>query len=332
MLKNREYIYGLSIVILSIISIFFAIALLLKNFDVDLWLKLILSITFFGISISLIIFKMLKKDLITKILIIIDIILIVIGIGYFILWSNNWLVYFNSAESIKKLILSAGIWGQLVFLLIQFLQVTLLPIPSVISTLAGVAIYGPFITFIISCIGIITGSLVSFFIGRIFGRPICEWVAGKDTTNKYASLLNEKGKLLLPIMFLLPVFPDDLLCMIAGITTMKMSYFLICTLLVRPIGIITTCYVGSGEIIPFHGWGLYVWPFIIIFLIFLFWFCYKYQSKIEDFFKNNFSLKNSKIKNNESHINNDSSNKIKNDNKMQKKDKNVNNLNINQKE
>lgn len=277
-------LYLASIVFITILSFTISIFLIVNSFDLSIWIRPLLSALFMILSILLLVFFVSKTVALTKLLLISNILMILFAVIYYLLWANNLIVYMNSVESIKELIISTGIWGQLVFTLIQFLQVVILPIPAIISTLAGVAIFGPFISFVLSCIGIILGSFVAFLIGRILGRKVVEWIVGKETTIKYAKLLNDKGKFAFPLILILPVFPDDLVCMIAGITTMSMRFFLISVILLRPIGIIATCYIGSGELIPFSGWGLYVWPFIIIFLIFAFWFSYKYQPQIEKFF------------------------------------------------
>ena len=40
-------------------------------------------------------------------------------------------------------------------------------------------------------------------------------------------------------------------------------------------------YFGGGYIIPFTGWGLFVWPFILILAIVAITILTKYQEKIE---------------------------------------------------
>ena len=112
-------------------------------------------------------------------------------------------------------------------------------------------------------------------------------------------MLFEKGKYVFFLMMLFPLFPDDILCLVAGMTTMSFRFFLTTIFLTRPIGIIMTCYLGSGEIIPFHGWGLIVWGILIVAMAILFICSYKYQEKIEDFLgklANKFKSKKGKIK------------------------------------
>jgi uncharacterized membrane protein YdjX (TVP38/TMEM64 family) len=92
-------------------------------------------------------------------------------------------------------------------------------------------------------------------------------------------------------MFILPFFPDDILCMVAGITAMSGVYFTVITFLVRPISIFVICYFGGGQIIPYSDWGLIVWPIILIIMAVLVFFTFKYHDKIDDFVKEKLHLK-----------------------------------------
>jgi len=183
-----------------------------------------------------------------------------------------------------------GFWGRFTFVLIQFLQVTFLPIPSTISTLAGVLIYGPLQAALLSLAGILLGSVVAFFIGRVFGRKVVAFMVGEESCKKWSEFLTN-AKYSFFVMMILPMFPDDILCMVAGLTNMSWKFFVITNLLARPIGIFTTCYLGSGDVIPYHGWGLVVWGFILVAVAVLLYLSFKYQKQIEKFLSRKFGAK-----------------------------------------
>lgn len=233
-----------------------------------------------------------KKKIFRSILVL----LICVGVcvlSYFILlWTGAW-EYINSVDKFRRLILSLGFWGRFMFVFLQFLQVTFLPIPSTISTLAGVLIYGPLQAVLLSLAGILLGSVFAFWLGRVFGRKLVSFMVGKDTCNKWADFLTN-AKYSFFIMMILPMFPDDVLCLVAGITNMSWTFFVVTNLIARPIGVFTTCYLGSGEIIPYHGWGLAVWAVILIFVAVMLWLSFKYQKQIENFFKKTFKTKSAK--------------------------------------
>lgn len=209
------------------------------------------------------------------------------ALGYYVLvWTGIW-NKINSTQKIKKLILSMGFWGRFTFVAIQFLQVTILPIPSTISTLAGLMIYGPLQTSLLSLSGILFGSIFAFWLGRTFGRKLIIFMVGKETCQKWQKFLNE-AKFSFVIMMLLPIFPDDILCLVAGITDMSWSFFTITNLISRPIGIFLTCYLGSGKIIPFDGLWLIFWFIFAVFVALALYISYKYQKQIEGFLKKTF--------------------------------------------
>lgn len=179
--------------------------------------------------------------------------------AYIVLERTDTLSAFTDFEQIKRYILSTGKWGVLVFVALTIFQVVVLPIPAPITILIGVAIYGSVMSFILSTIGTIIGSVISFALGKIFGKRLICWMVGKETTEKYAELLNKKGRFLFVLMLLFPVFPDDMLCMVAGMTAMTYKYFFVACCLTRPVMIAFTCFLGSGNLIPFEGWGIPVW-------------------------------------------------------------------------
>lgn len=189
----------------------------------------------------------------------------------------------NSAEELKDIILDAGIYSYIIFFIIQFLQVILLPIPAFITTVAGTLVFGPWVATILSLTSIILASIFAFYIGRKFGKKLVVWILGEEDTEKWRTKL-EKGKYVFFLMMLFPVFPDDILCLIVGATTtISYKFFIITNLITRPFAVFGTTFIGSGVLIPFSGWGIPVWIIIILAGITLFYLSLKYQPQIENF-------------------------------------------------
>lgn len=237
--------------------------------------------------------------------------------------------HFRDIESAREWFASFGIIAWLMLFLIQLLQVVVLPIPAQITTVAGVLIFGSLQCFFISSVAVILGSIICFAIGKWLGVKVAYKLASKELVDKYRKLLNKKGKVLLPLAFLLPCFPDDLLCFIAGATTMTYRYFIITTLLTRIVGVAGICFLGSGDFIPFSGWGIPVWIVIgivslVIAILFL-----KYQDNIEEWVINKVTKKGKK--DNEKSQEKEENNSIENLEK-QEKDKKLNEKGKNTKE
>ena len=242
-----------------------------------------------------IVFKWFKMQKTSKILFVLYITLSLSIIGYTILSKYNIISTISSVESLKSYILSTKEKGIYVYILIQTAQVIILPVPAAIICVVGSLIYGPMLGGLYCSIGILIGSFVSFFIGKTFGYKIVAWIVGKENTDKYSDILRKRGAFFLAIAFLLPMFPDDILCLIAGITNMKFKTFAWVTTITRPIGVICMSFFGSGYVIPFTGWGVYAWIAILVLVVAIIFVTYKYQDKMQDFILNKvFKRKKSK--------------------------------------
>ena len=197
----------------------------------------------------------------------------------------------EKTQRLIEIIKSFGIWGYLVYFLIQVLQVVVLPLPAAVCYIPGSLIWGPFTATMIASAGVITGSIIAYILGKFCGKPLVVWIAGREATEKYTSILSKKGKVLFLIMQILPFFPDDIICIIAGLTGMNFIFFVATIVLVRPLIIATYCYLGSGTIIPFSGWGIPVWIAIFAVCVVLAVLSFKYQDRIEAWFLKKFKRK-----------------------------------------
>lgn len=226
--------------------------------------------------------NMTKNKKIARILIIAGIVVAIIALGYLVLKLTGVLDLFDSAESLKQLILSTGIWSRLVFVFVQFLQVTFLPVPAMVTTIAGTLIFGAFETFLLSIVAIMLGRLFAFWLGRKFGMPLVKWMVGHEDATKWSQVLG-RGKYTYFLMLLFPLFPDDILCMIAGITTMSWKFYIIANAIAVVITNFAMCFFASGELIPFSGWGIPVWIVLGVLLVVAIFCSFKYKDKIEQF-------------------------------------------------
>lgn len=188
----------------------------------------------------------------------------------------------KSAEDIVNIINDFGAMGKFVFIVIQFLQVTFIPIPSTVVTAAGAAIYPPWEALLLSSIGLMIGSLFAFFLGKTFGVRLVKWIVGEEALNKYYKFIKGKDKAMMIYMFIFPAFPDDVLCLFAGLTTMGYVSFIIIQLISRPLNVaMTVFFVGNISKIPFSGIGLLIWAAIALFFIGSMIVMWKYAAKLE---------------------------------------------------
>ncbi len=223
-----------------------------------------------------------KKTLFKKIASILAVLLLLVG---------GWLLFralgFTdlSQEALQASLSSYGAAAPLVFILLSFLQVTFIPIPSTITILGGSYLFGALPSFFYSYIGIVAGSLFAFFLGRYFGKRFVYWLSGEP--QKVDALLKRsqnKEAVTLFFMFLFPMFPDDLICLVAGVLPISFSLFLFMQLTTRITSIGCTLIFYSGEVIPFSGWGIPVIIAATLIGVGLFYICFRHADFLAEKF------------------------------------------------
>lgn len=227
--------------------------------------SLILGTSIF-LSISSIYLKYNNKNLF-KMFFIINLICLVIFLIYLFGNKYDFLKYLSSPTIIKNFILSTGALGILVFILIQIAQVVCVPIPSVIIVLVGTLIYGPTLCALFCSIGVILGSFISFGIGKSFGKKFVGWIIGKDKLEHYLGIFKGREKSFLCIAFIFPLFPDDILCLVSGISNITFKEFFKITLLTRPIGVIFLCYFGGSFFTQLGGYKIILIVIVAIIIV-----------------------------------------------------------------
>ncbi len=288
------------ILLLGILVLVFT-ALYLKTFNFGFIYKYrnaILYITAFCVcivGIIAMIFSSLDNAFIFKLAVIV---LALIGTALVLIYFlkvSGVLAKIDSVEALRNYVASFGYMAILIYVVLNFLQVVVLPIPGFISVATGVALFGAFKTAIYSLIGIILGSLVAFFIGRALGYKVVAWLIGEESLKKWENSIKNKDKLILTFMFLFPFFPDDVLCFVAGLSSMSTSYFIIMIFICRIISVFTTAYSVNGSIIPYNTWwGIALWVLIMIFTVLLTVYLYKNADEIDKKLKK--FLKKTKVK------------------------------------
>lgn len=203
----------------------------------------------------------------------------------------------DSVEDLRNYVSGFGGYAVFIFIAIQFLQVVVLPIPGFITVSVGVLLFGAFRGSVYSVIGIVSASIVAFFIGRVFGYKVAGWLVGKENLDKGLELVKGKDKVILTFMFLFPFFPDDVLCFVAGLSSMSVPYYIVMITITRIINIVVSAYSVNGSIIPYNTWwGILLWIAVFILVAALCYAIYKHGDKIENFFKSKFSKRKDNYK------------------------------------
>ena len=240
-----------------------------------------------GVLAADFVFYFLRKEVLYKGCITLYVMAVFFGAVAYALLATGFFEIMRDEDALEAYLERSGGWMGFVFTALQFLQVVILPIPSAVTVAAGAALFGPLKGSLLSLLGILIGSLVAFLVGRYAGQRVVSWLVGKETLEKWLKKIKGKDKLLLTAMFLLPVFPDDVLCFIAGISTMSIWYFLVVILISRVLAIFTTSYTVA--LIPLDKWwGWLIWGILLAAVVVLFIFLYKKSDAILAWFERKF--------------------------------------------
>lgn len=165
-------------------------------------------------------------------------------------------LFYHSAvvDALVSFVENSGVWSWIVIGILQFVQVVFIPIPAYFITLTSMKMYPNdlVVLFILTLSVVMLGVVTAYILGRKWGKKAVMWAAGdEEEYNKWLRVLqSKKAGLIYFLTVLFPIFPDDILCILAGSIKMNFWWFFFCNFIGRFIGLITFMFVftsiGSG--------------------------------------------------------------------------------------
>ena len=203
------------------------------------------------------------KNIIIRLLIVCLVILLMIGIGYLILYSLG----FTTSESLLALRDKLG--DSLLFWFIiglcQIFQVIFIPITNQIITVPLALIFQDELwkVFLTSFISIYLATIILYLIGRFSGLKFLRWLIGDETQAKKCQAFLKKGYIFYPLGMLLPL-PDDIITLLSGAARFNIVFVVICAFFTRAIDVFCSVF-GFGYLTKFP-WGI---PLLIVGIVLL---------------------------------------------------------------
>lgn len=182
-----------------------------------------------------------------------------------------------TAESIRDWVDQFSPWGELVFFGLQLMSVIIAPIPSNITAAAGGLLFGFPKGFLITICAVVIGSCTTFSLARLLGQDFVQGLVSKKLSSRYLDIIQRKRDVFLVLVFLFPFFPDDIICILAGLTDIPFRRFVIIVLLARPWGLMVASALG-GTAFALPTWAI---PVAAVALALLFYLGLKYGDRIE---------------------------------------------------
>ena len=197
--------------------------------------------------------KKISKDKfkkILKILIVLSVIASISIVLFFVLRHFG----FTDIGLLKDFLRRTGPWAIVCYILLRVvctIFLSFMPACSMIFDLLSLAAFDylpPIVIFLICLASIVITSVVMDLIGRFGGNRAIIKILGREEYEEAEDLIKEKGMVYVPVMYLLPIFPDDAICMVSGATKMNFWVHLIEIILCRGIGCATIIF--GVQIIP----------------------------------------------------------------------------------
>lgn len=144
-----------------------------------------------------------------------------------------------------------GIAGPVVFVAAQASQVIVAPISHYTVGAIGGFLYGPFWGGFLNWAGRVLGHIAAFWIARRLFRPLVERYVEPETRDRFDRLIGggrgfSVQSLILFLVYFLPLFPDDEISYIVGLSPMGFWPFLMANLFGHLGGAFSLAYIGSG--------------------------------------------------------------------------------------
>lgn len=178
-------------------------------------------------------------------------ILLLIGIFVTVRYFDTF-TSLSTDEGLEHFVLeiqSTGIFGALVLMLIQALQVIVAFIPGEFVELASGVMFGPITGLIVCLLGLNLGTAIIFFLVRRLGQAFVEENVS-DRDFKRLTFLNDPRRALIIMffIFLIPGIPKDVLIYPVPLTKVKLSHFMIISSIARIPTIVTSTLTGAAVI------------------------------------------------------------------------------------
>lgn len=178
-------------------------------------------------------------------------VLIAISVGLYFVLRHFGL---TDVETLKGFLKQAGPWAIIIYIVLRVLCtifLSFMPACSMVFDLLSLAAFDylhPVLIFLICFTSVLLTSVTMDLIGRFGGNKAIIKILGKEDYEEAKELIQEKGMVYVPVMYLLPIFPDDAICMVSGATKMNFLVHFVEIFLCRGIGCATVIF--GVQIIP----------------------------------------------------------------------------------
>lgn len=148
-------------------------------------------------------------------------------------------------EKIKEYILSFGVLAPLISFALMVFQAIVAPLPAFLITFANATLFGWVYGAALSWVSAMVGALLCFYIAKFLGRDVVEKLTSKMALESVDAFFEKHGVYAILIARLLPFISFDVVSYAAGLTSMRLSSFLLATGVGQLPATLVYSYVGE---------------------------------------------------------------------------------------
>jgi uncharacterized membrane protein YdjX (TVP38/TMEM64 family) len=152
-------------------------------------------------------------------------------------------------EALAQMAHHLGPWGPLALMLTIGLQVTFAVLPGHVLMLAGGYLYGFVPGVLITWISTVAASQVNFLLARRYGLPLVYRLCPRPLVDRWEGVVKDKGFVFFLMTLVLPIFPSDLMCYLAGFSKLTPRQYAVVNMLGHLPCAIGMSLVGSGLLV-----------------------------------------------------------------------------------
>jgi len=190
-------------------------------------------------------------------------IIAILAVWYYrapLLASLRW---FSDLDAVTASIRGYGLWGPAILFILFILQTFLAFIPGQALMVASGYVYGFSGGVLITWFSLVLGGQMAFWLARRYGRPFAEKWISPSILDRWDKSAAGQGVGFYVVTLVMPFFPNDAMCYVAGLGNMSNRRFLIANALGRGIASVLTVVVGAfADQIP-----SLIWIAIIAFIV-----------------------------------------------------------------
>lgn len=174
------------------------------------------------------------------------VVLAVLAASYYLL---HTIVFSLDSQDFDQFITQFGPVAPIVMIALIAVEVVVAPLPGGWLSITTGYLFGSGLGFVYAYLGSVVGGSIAFELARWLGQPFIRRFVNEKKYERYSAKL-ETSKLGLGLLFAIPLFPTDIVCLLLGASGIRRrDYYTIMALGYLP-NMVALNFVGAGIAVP----------------------------------------------------------------------------------